>query len=144
MTATYTGNPAGRDIDRVRLLVGDTDMTDALLQDEEIAFAISQDDDIYKASAIAARMIASKLSRSVSEVKFDDVSQKFTSPTEQYLKLATTLESQAKTVSTKVSLGLSAGGLSVAEMTAVRENPDRVPGFWDGQFDAPPTSGVRK
>jgi hypothetical protein len=144
MTATYTNNPIGNLIDQIRLLVGDTDVTDALLQDEEISFFLTQDDNVYKAAAIAARTIAGKLARAVTETKFDDVSQKTTPPSDHYLKLADALEVQANRVSSRVSLGLYAGGTSVSEMATVRENTDRVPGFWDNQFDALPSPGVRK
>lgn len=144
MTATYTNDPTNNPIDQIRLLVGDTDVTDALLQDEEIEFFLTQDDNVYKAAAIAARTIAGKLSRAVTETKFDDVSQKVESPSVRYLKLADALESQANKISSRITLGLAAGGISVSEMETVRENTDRVPGFWDNQFDAPPSGGVRK
>lgn len=144
MTATYTNNPIGRPVDQIRLLVGDTDVTDPLLQDEEIEFFLLQDDNVYKAAAIAARTIAGKLARAITETKFDDVSQKTTPPSDHYLKLADALESQAKTVSSRVSLGIGAGGISVSEMETVREDKDRAPGFWDNQFDAYPSPGVRK
>jgi hypothetical protein len=144
MTATYTNDPVGNPIDQIRLLVGDTDVSDALLQDAEILFFLSQDDNVYKAAAIAARSIAGKLVRSVTETKFDDVSQKTTPPSAHYLKLADALDAQANKISSRITLGLFAGGTSVSQMEAVRNDPDRAPGFWDNQFDAPPSPGVRK
>lgn len=42
MTWTYDGDPTGDRKDEVRLMVGDTDQTDPLVQDEEIAYYLTQ------------------------------------------------------------------------------------------------------
>lgn len=41
MTISYTGNPANSSIDALRLMVGDTNCTQALLHDEELAYLLT-------------------------------------------------------------------------------------------------------
>lgn len=63
MTWTYSGNPSASNRDAVRFLIGDTDSTNELLQDGEIAFLLSQaNDDIYSAAASGCDVLASKFS----------------------------------------------------------------------------------
>ena len=40
MTATYSNDPAGRQIDEMRFLIDDKDTDNALLSDEEISYLI--------------------------------------------------------------------------------------------------------
>lgn len=52
------------DRDKVRLTIGDTDATDPLLQDDEVAYFLElQDNDVKLASASAAEAIAAKYAR---------------------------------------------------------------------------------
>jgi len=41
MTWTYSGNPANSSSDAVRFLIGDTDTTDQLISNEEIAYLVT-------------------------------------------------------------------------------------------------------
>jgi len=67
MTWTYTQSPVDEPIDAVRLLVGDTDSEDPLIEDEEIEFALSiQEGNQYLAAADVADMLSAKFTRSVS------------------------------------------------------------------------------
>lgn len=63
MTWTYTGNPASSDRDAVRFLVADTDSTDPLISDEEIAYLLDLYTEAPHAAVGAARAIAAKFSR---------------------------------------------------------------------------------
>lgn len=57
--ASYTGNPADRPIDTVRFLLGDTDVTAAVLTDAEISWLLSEHaDDAYMAAAAGADNLA--------------------------------------------------------------------------------------
>lgn len=59
MASTYSSNPSSSAVDAVRFLVGDTDMDDAKLTDEEIAFLLSEwGQDNYQAAAAAADHLA--------------------------------------------------------------------------------------
>lgn len=52
-------------LDRVRLLIGDTDITDQLLQDEEIQALYDNTKDMYAAASQACAMLAAKFAREV-------------------------------------------------------------------------------
>lgn len=123
---TWTYNPAiiaTDKVSQVRFLVGDTVVTDPQVENEEIAFALTQRTSIYGAAAIVCRSLASKLSRQADTVDKD---------------LRTTLSSRAKAYSAR-AIGYEvqanargggmpyAGGISVADKIAQENNPDRVP-----------------
>lgn len=63
--ATYT-DPSDSNKDQVRLLVGDTDMEDALMLDNEIEFFIANEASVYLAAAATAEAMAAKVAREVS------------------------------------------------------------------------------
>lgn len=42
MAWTYSGDPSSSDLDRYRFLIGDTDVDDKVLQDEEIMFILAE------------------------------------------------------------------------------------------------------
>jgi hypothetical protein len=63
MTWTYSGNPAANERDAVRFLVADTDSTDPLITDEEIAYLLVLYTEAPHAAVGAARAIAAKFSR---------------------------------------------------------------------------------
>lgn len=138
MTATYT-DPSNSNSDAVRWLVGDTDVTDAALQDEEIAFALTQaGNDVYLAAAICARALAGKYANLV-DTDFESVSSDYSNLRDNYYALATQLEKQSKKYGTR-GLGLpAAGGLTYSDIRANDLNDDRVqPKFKQDQFANPP------
>lgn len=63
MTWTYSGDPSTSDRDAVRFLVADTDSTDPLINDEEIAYLLAVYTEPPHAATAAARAIAAKFSR---------------------------------------------------------------------------------
>lgn len=142
MTWTYaaapsTTTPEGRR-DAVRVLIGDIDTTDQQIADEVIAFCLEQSgNEVYEAGAIAARSLAAKYARLV-DTKIEDVETKYSQRRDMYMTLARDLETQAEKYGGS-SLGAPiAGGISINEMEAARDNPDRVPAIFEvGQFDNP-------
>lgn len=62
MTQSYLSPPL-RNIDKVRLLIGETDITDDVsnIEDEEIGFFLDEEANIYMASSMAALAVARKL-----------------------------------------------------------------------------------
>jgi len=130
-----TTTSAGR-INTVRLLVGDTDTTDQLVQNEEITFALSQTgDNVYYAAVWICRAIAAKFSRMVTTTLDGALSANYSDRAKQYTQLATQIEAQGKKTSGK-ALGISAGGISVAAMDLANATTDRVtPAFGVTQFD---------
>ena len=130
-----TTTSSGR-INTVRLLVGDTDTTDQLVQNEEITFALSQNgDNVYTSASWICRAIAAKFSRMVTTTLDGALSANYSDKAKQYTQLAIQIEAQAKKLSGK-ALGVSGGGISVAAMEVANADPDRVkPAFSVRQFD---------
>ena len=132
-----TDTSAGR-LNSVRLLVGDTDTTDQQVQNEEITFALSESsNNIYAAASWVARTIASKYSRRVNTTLDGALSADYTDLAAQYFKLAEDLEYRGKT--NGAVLGVSAGGITISDINAVRANTNRVEGsFRRDRFRNPP------
>lgn len=130
-----TTTDSGR-LNSVRLLVGDTNTSDQLVQNEEITFALAQaNTNIYYAAAWICRVIAAKYSRLVDTQLDGALSANYSTRSKQYQQLAAQIEAQGKKTSGK-SLGVFAGGISVTEMTLANEDTDRVkPSFSIDQFD---------
>ena len=123
-------------VNSVRLLVGDTDTADQLVQDEEINFALDQaNNNVYAAGSWVCRVIAAKFSRMVDTTLDGALSAKYSTRSKQYQQLATQIEAQGKKISGK-SLGVFGGGYSSSAMQVANEDPDRVkPAFSINQFD---------
>ena len=130
-----TTTSSGR-LNTVRLLVGDTDTSDQLVQNEEITFALAQvGDNIYYAGSWVCKVIAAKFSRMVTTTLDGALSANYSDRAKQYQQLSIQIEAQGKKTSGK-SLGVFGGGISVVDVEAVRVNPDRVkPAFSVNQFD---------
>lgn len=69
MTWTYSGDPAANQRDAVRFLVADTDSTDPLITDEEIAYLLDIYTEAPHAAVGAARAIAAKFSREADQAR---------------------------------------------------------------------------
>ena len=134
-TNLNTTTASGR-LNSVRLLVGDTDTTDQLVQDEEITFALSQaNDNIYYAAAWVCRTIAAKFSRMVDTQLDGALQASYSDRAKQYQQLAVQVENQGKKTSGK-SLGVFAGGISNNDMFVANQDEDRfTPAFSINQFD---------
>lgn len=134
-TNLTTTTASGR-LNSVRLLVGDTDTTDQLVQDEEVTFALSQaNDNIYYAAAWVCRTIAAKFSRMVDTQLDGALQANYSDRAKQYQQLAVQVENQGKKTSGK-SLGVFAGGISNNDMSVANRDEDRVkPAFAINQFD---------
>ena len=144
MTWTYDPTNAGTStaaerLDAVRLLVGDTDTNDQQVQDEEIAFALSEsNDNVYYAAAWVARAIAGKYARQVNIDLDGQLSADYSDLAEQYNRLADQLEYQG--LKTGGGLGIKAGGITKTEIEIAREQTNRVkPSFRRDRFWNPPS-----
>lgn len=141
MTWSYTASPgrsnATQRRDAVRVLINDTVESEKLLDDEYIAFYLSEAvDDVYKAAALCCHSLAARFA-SMADAEVDGIKQSYWKTREAYMRLA----SRYETYSTRFGGGVGvplAGGISLAEMEAERDNPDRVqPFFQIRQFDNP-------
>lgn len=63
MAWTYSGNPATNSKDKVRWLTGDTRTAEQLASDEEIAYALTQEPNVYLAAALVCEAIAARFAR---------------------------------------------------------------------------------
>lgn len=130
-----TTTSSGR-LNTVRLLVGDTDTSDQLVQNEEITFALAQvGENVYYAGSWICKVIAAKFSRMVDTQLDGALSAKYSDRVKQYQLLSVQIEAQGKKTSGK-ALGAFGGGISVIDMTSARSDSDRVkPAFTIDQFD---------
>lgn len=137
MTFTYNTSDLTTDLAKVRLYIGDTDSTDALMQDEEIQVFLDQYDNLYRAAAFCARTISAKFARKA-DTKIESVSVSYSQKAKQYSDLAARLDSQANTSNDSTS-GPSATGIKVSETENADKETDRLkPSFSRGQFNNPP------
>jgi hypothetical protein len=99
MAFTYTGDPAGSNRDKVRFLIQDTVASNALLQDEEIAYLLATwNNDVFDAAIAAAELISAQFarktnySRSIGDLS---ISESFASSAAEYRELANRLRFQS-------------------------------------------------
>jgi len=129
MTWTYT-DPGTSTRDWIRWRVGDTDTSDQLQTDEEIAAAVATYGSKFKAAAAVARAIAAKFSRKA-DMGMDQFSVRHSQKAQAYLKLAADIEA---------GVALDAGrvgsiAISVADRATEMDNDDRPePAFTSGMF----------
>lgn len=137
-TDLRTTTASGR-LNTVRLLLGDTDSNDQQVQNEEIAFALAQNNNnVYYAGAWCARIVAAKYSRKVTTSIDNAISADYSDLAKQYNKLAESLEYQGKKSGAVV--GIKAGGLTKSGIDAVRANTNRItPSFRRDRFRNPPS-----
>ncbi len=135
-TDLNTTTSSGR-LNSVRLLVGDNDVTDQIIQDEEITFSLAQaNDNIYSAASYVAGLIAAKYSRLI-DVQLDGaLEERYSTLANQYRKLQKELKVTGQRYG-GTSLGVSAGGINVSEVVSAEEDTTRVqPAFTMMQFDS--------
>ena len=134
MTWTYGNDPANDPVDEVRLLVSDTDSSDPLISDEEIAYFIAKGGTGVGAAYLAANAIAAKFGRLADE-KTGMVEVKWHQRYKAYSQLAADLKRQLVLQSVPVPFG---GGISITDIENRRDDTDRLAevfrlGMNDGQ-----------
>lgn len=92
----YTGKPSVRQIDRVRLLIGDTDSADQLLTDDEISWLLELHGSLNRTASESARAIAAKYARLMNR-SIGGLSADFSAKYRQYMELADSLLSKEET-----------------------------------------------
>lgn len=133
MTWTYSGNPADSDRDKVRFLVFDTDTNEQLLSDEEIAWLLTEQTNIYLAAANAAEAIAAKFAKDITRSAVG-LSANVGNRAQFYLELANKLRDQVGTTNKRAEV--FAGGLTISGKDTLDSDSDAVqPGFKIGEFD---------
>lgn len=135
MSYTYS-NPSTQPKDAVRFLVGDTNASEPKLQDEEIAFLLTEwDNNTYFAAAAGAEAIAASAASWFS-FSGDGVSLSVDQVQTKYMQLATQLRIQASFRGRYA--GPYAGGIDRADVER-NEIDDSVvhPDFASGMHDNP-------
>lgn len=138
MTWTYSGDPASSARDAIRFLIGDTDTTDQLLSDEEIAWinleqagSSTSTSDLYYSAHYACHAIGAKLARQADK-QIGDLSVKLSQKAAQYRLLANDLMAHANRQNAPIPY---AGGISVSDKQIDLDNSDLDrTWFRSGQF----------
>lgn len=107
---------------QVRRMIGDTTPTAPLLQDEEIAFYLSLDASVWRASSNCCRAIAGGYSRDADSVQ-GELKQVYSVRAKAYLALAAQYANDAVTRGGGLPY---AGGISVFDKLQQELNSDRV------------------
>ncbi len=138
---TYTGDPEANDRDAVRFLVGDTVEKDAIFQDEEIDWILTQNANVYFAAALAADAASAQFSSAAKDgvktktVGALSISYSNTERAAEYRTMASGLRTRAATNSRFI---FYAGGISIADKKTNEQDTDwNQPNFKLGQFDNP-------
>jgi hypothetical protein len=136
MTWTYDGDLA-TDRDKVRWLSGDTDTSDQLITDEEIAYALTLSANVRYAAATVCEGIAAKFARKAT-TRVGDLSISWGDLGKQYSERADRLRRDAAYGAIPV-----AGGVSIARVESVHEDTDvPAPSFAIGMLDNPYAGSV--
>lgn len=136
MSWTYTGDPASKNLDAVRFLVGQTSTSDdVLIYDEEVSYLIAQFGTVNFAAAAAAESLAAQYRQRAPEA------ETYGQTSLQWGDRAKKLDELAKNLRRRgMVLGVSPfiGGGSVADMDSRKADTDRPKErFTLGRFDDP-------
>ena len=132
MSWSYSGNPAASTLDKVRFLIGDTDIADQQLSNEEIAAAlVDAGDNPYAAAIICTEALVSRYARLVTK-SIGDLSISYGDTAKNYRSLLGDLRRRA----TLQLCTPYAGGISVADKEIDEGDSDVVqPFFKRGMHD---------
>jgi len=135
MTAEYSGDPATSTKDEVRFLVGDTDMTAPLIQDEEIDYLVTNQGSAGAAAIRACEVLATGFARLASDKQVGDLKVSYSNRVADFRALAKDMRRRYLTPIPYV------GGVSIADKIGVLANSDRVPNqllIGKDDFNGPP------
>jgi len=121
VTWTYTHDPINNQRDAVRVLIGDTDECDPILQDEEINFFLNQWSCPQTAAIESCLAIGARYARKADE-NVGQVRVSFSQISDQFYKLADRLKVRQNIVAGPAI----AGGISKSDKRVQEDNDDRV------------------
>lgn len=137
MAWNYSGDPADSDRDAVRFRITDTDSTDQLVTDEEIAYALNLKGDVGGAAIFLARQIALAFSRLASAVQRGQLREEYEERGGMFRDLSEQLAAEAGDAPGAVA-GIWAGSTLRSEVEAADGDTSRTRGaFAIGMFDWP-------
>lgn len=132
MTWSYT-DPSASTKDEVRFYIGDTDINDQLITDEEINWSLTQYDTPQLAGALVLRGLIAKLSRYVNN-SVGGVSVSAGDMAKAFLDRVRELDPNGVTKNS-VAVLPSFGGLSIAGKDNLLDNEDAVQPFFRREQD---------
>jgi len=116
VTWTYT-DPSSSDRDAIRFLIGDTDVNDQQLSNEELDFCLSEGGSVKGAAREACEALIAKYTRLVNQ-STGSINISYGDRLAHYQQLLVTLRGKMRAVPW-------AGGSSIADKTAREEDEDR-------------------
>ena len=121
-----------RNLDKVRLLIQDTDKSSALYQDEEILGVLGMAGSVYDAAAMLVDGLVARFAGLQESLGIGDLRVAYGKRVENYRVLAIVLRSKA-------GIGMPiVEGISISAEESVRLDPDREPSRYNvGQGDFP-------
>lgn len=130
-------DPATKDRDKVRFLVGDTCASDPLVSDQEVAFAIGEQPTLELAAAFILRSLAARYSRKATS-RVGDISNNCSDIAKAFSDRADKLDPGNQIGGSSLLVAPSFGGLSISEKQTLDEDADAVqPSFRKGMNDIP-------
>lgn len=102
MSFTYSG-ALDNDLERVRLLIGDTATATALFQDAEIEYFLALHGTVNLAAAAAARAVAANKNKLAQRLKEGEYERDLGGMVKQWLDLADRLERQGRSTTAGAS-----------------------------------------
>lgn len=125
---------------QVRLLIGDTDPNEQLMQDEEIIWELSNEsNNIFRAAWRLAENIAAEFSRMAdTAIGMRSLQLHASQKSAQYTSLSRRLRLRAAVR----GVGIYAGGISVSDKEANDLNTDREPPFFSRELQDFPGTGT--
>lgn len=99
MSFEYSGDPATSNKDAMRFLIGDTVEANALYQDEELEWLLTQESNIYLASAVACETVASRFRALAQSKSVGGLSISYGDRASQYAEQGRLLRVQAQELS---------------------------------------------
>jgi hypothetical protein len=129
---TYN-NSLGKDKDRVRFLIGDSDTGDLILEDEEIEWLLTTEHNVWMAAAEAADKAASRLRRlGIQDLKVGETRIRYDRSLEINEKVARLRDRG------RAHQLVNSGGLLVDDRTTMEGDSSLIqPGIKIGQHDYP-------
>lgn len=87
MTYSYSGSPSDSDLDTVRYLIGDTDETGHILEDEEIQYEIDNEGSVIDAAINAINGIIAEIAQNPDAVDAEEVSADYQEQVNRYISV---------------------------------------------------------
>lgn len=137
MSWTYTGNPASSDTDGVRFLVGQTSTSDpVLVNDQEIAFAVTHSGNIWAAAVLVAESLLGQYAgKDADSISVGNLSESYG---DRSAKLQARLPNLRRQAAMRNVVPV-AGGLTIAQRQARAADTSLVPDIFQvGMTDNPP------